>query len=106
MIKINAGDRIEASEYDLHHVCFEVEPKSCAQGQLVKIDGIINFVDSQVRFTGLGKVLKVQTQQNQKLKITIEFRSHDQEFWNSFVSVMQESQDRIDRIFSSMRDEE
>jgi len=106
MLKIYDGERIEASEYDKHHVCFEVESKSCAQGQLVQIEGLIKFTDDQVAFSGSGKISRVQTQENAKIKVTIELRSHDKDIWNRFVDVLQNRQDHLDKLFASMKDDE
>jgi len=106
MLKMEAGERVEVTEYNEDHICFEVEAKSCAQGQLVKIEGLLNFSNEQIPFSGLGKVLKAQPLQKTKLKIMIELRSHNQELWGRFTSALKDRQDSLDKMFKSMRDEE
>ena len=106
MIKIQQGVRIEASEYDHEHVCFEVDARSCAQGQLVKIEGIIFFPSENMKFDALGKVKSIVPLESAKVKITIELRSHDKDIWGRFVGVLKERQAKIDKLFASMRGEE
>jgi hypothetical protein len=106
IIKIKDDELVEVTEYDQEHIAFEAEGKSCQQGHLVKISGVLHFPEGPASFSGLGKVIKVIPQETEKIKITIELRSHDKEIWGRFTSLLSQRQADLDRLFNVMRDAE
>ncbi|HWU44892.1 MAG TPA: hypothetical protein VN132_15675 [Bdellovibrio sp.] len=106
MLKINENDFVEVLEYDQVHISFEAENRSCQPGHLVKLTGAIHFEEGPVSVVFLGKVTKTVTQANQKVKVTVELRSYDQELWKRFTSFLAKRQEDLDKLFNLMRDAE
>jgi len=106
MIKIKSETPIGLTEFDKDRVCFEVDQKSCSVGQLVNIDGIIAFPEGNTPFSCLGKVAKIQPQDHNKMKVTVELRSYDKEIWSRFTGLLKNRQMSLDKVFNSMKDEE
>ncbi len=106
MIKIKAETPIGLTEFDQHRLCFEVDPTSCSIGQLVKVEGIIEFPQAPLAFSCLGKVSHTLKQDNKKMKVTIELRSYDKDIWARFTSLLKTRQSELDKVFNSMKDDE
>jgi hypothetical protein len=106
MMAIKGGEFVEVLEYDHDHISFEADSKSCQPGHLVKMTGIMHFAEESVEVLFLGKVTKTNSQENGKVKVTIELRSFDQDLWERFISTMSKKQADLDSLFDLMRDAE
>lgn len=106
MIKIQEGDFVEVLEYDQDHISLEADNKTCQPGHLVKMTGSIHFPEGSAPVVFLGKVTKTDPQANNKVKVTMELRSFDQDLWGRFTSILAKRQADLDNIFNLMRDAE
>lgn len=104
MITIQQDDFVEVLEYDQKHISFEADSSPCQTGHLVKISGIINLHQIGYPVIALGKVTKSIPLSSNKVKVTIELRSYDQQLWERFTSVLRQRQEELDNLLSVMRE--
>lgn len=98
-------DPLMAVECDRHHVTFEAPRAVLQLGQLVSVDGSLIIANKPHEFSLTGKVVRVHPAGEGQCKYVIEMHSFDKESWLEFLTVHRQNQERVDQLFSILRDE-
>ncbi len=98
--------RIEAIEYDVDHICFEVDEKSCRKGQLVNVDGLVHMGAEELPFAGSGKIVDTVSVGPSRIKVVIQLHTYNKVVWQKFVLLQKQRQSKVDKLFKSMREDE
>jgi hypothetical protein len=106
MLKYNSDDPVEAVEYSLDRMSFEVGEKSCRQGQLVSIKGLVHIEGKSSPLAADGKIAEVIPLGAGRIKVVIEMHHYDKALWHSFVDLLKDRQSQVDKIFRAMREDE
>jgi hypothetical protein len=97
------GERMEAVEYSDFGISFECQQKSCAQGQLVKIVGLLIIRGNKKEFNCVGKIQSISILLENRAKVSLDFHQFDREIWQEFWKTLRDKQNSVDSLFNKMR---
>ncbi len=106
LLKNQPDELVEAIEYNKNHIVFEAAERSCGNGQLVSIEGVIHLPTKSPKFTATGKISKVENIGNKRIKISVEIHSYDRKIWDEFHLKLNEEQESVDKLFRMMKGDE
>lgn len=97
--------KIEVVGYDSSNITIYAENSNCALGHIVSVDGLIVFNKETYPMKATGKIVELQTIDKVSAKATIRITQFDRILWSAFITYFFNEQERIDKLLSSMGEE-